>query len=201
MCVNSDQTPSLCIPIQITTSIIQTNKPISLISLHHRHLLRNHRYNSPPPLPLPTGNSWRQVQRRRTSILSAEVLHFVLSSVLIQEVARSILSNDSNVRTASRTQIVENTRVNRVRCQLDGFVLFHIGTVAMLQNRHGSIRTRSQCIVRKRINARVKSIREINTFHLARFHINGFLLCHIHPRSARQRYSPGIGTDDPQTAA
>lgn len=172
----------------------------SLISLQHRHLLRNHRYSSPSP-PSPTSNSWRQVQRRRTSILSAEVLHFVLSSVLIQEVARSILSNDSNVRTASRTQIVENTRVNRVRCQLDGFVLFHIGTVAMLQNRHGSIRTRSQCIVRKRINARVKSIREINTFHLARFHINGFLLCHIHPRSARQRYSLGTGTDDPQTAA
>lgn len=172
----------------------------SLISLQHRHLLRNHRYSSPPPSS-PTSNSWRQVQRRRTSILSAEVLHFVLSSVLIQEVARSILSNDSNVRTASRTQIVENTCVNRVRCQLDGFVLFHIGTVAMLQNRHGSIRTRSQCIVRKRINTRVKSIREINTFHLARFHINGFLLCHIHPRSARQRYSPGIGTDDPQTAA
>ena len=102
-----------------------------------RFLPTNNTTNDPPESPLPksplpshlsfspTHRPTRKIQRRRVTVLSAELLHLVLLAIFLQEIRRPVLADDAHVRTTARTQVVEDSRVDRVRRQLQRLCFLH----------------------------------------------------------------------------
>jgi hypothetical protein len=68
---------------------------------------------------------------------------------------RLLLGDDRNIDIASRAEIVPDTRLNRVRAQLDGVVPRHLLRPLRLEDGHGSQRARAHGHVRQLIGGAV----------------------------------------------